>query len=439
MAEKINLSFKDTPDFSSSGEAIIPDAWWTSFNDPTLNAHINTALNNNFSLAAAAQRLNAARAIAVRERSALFPDIDLGASASRTIDDSPASRFTFGPEASYEADLWGRIRAGIAAEDLRAKAQEQDYYTAALVLSADIAVTWMRLTEAYQQLALLNEQIEVNEKTLKVLRGRFGIGLVRSEDILRQQLLTESLLEERISVETDVQILEHQLAVLRGEPPQGSIYSPATALPALPPKPQTGLPIDLIQRRPDVQSAYFDIRAADKDLAAALRDRYPRLTLSASYISEAASAGNLFSNWITSIAGALIAPVFDGGERQAEITRSQARRAELLNTYKQTVLEAFQDVEDALTLEEQQLERIENLERRLSIARKTYKQIQTGYFNGVNDYLDTLNTLTDLQRTERDILSARRILIEYRITLYRALSGSFDPVNAPYQQELNRE
>jgi NodT family efflux transporter outer membrane factor (OMF) lipoprotein len=357
----------------------------------------------------------------------LYPDLDLGAAAQRRIDDGDQEdNYIFGPEASYEIDLWGRIRSAAQAEQLRTEASKEAHRAAALSLSAEIALTWVRLVEAHNQVNLLERQIETNEKVLDVLKARFGVGLARREDILRQRLLIESIQEDVIVFESQIETLEHQLAVLQGEAPQDRSYRAAETLPALPPRPDAGLPSELIQRRPDVRQAYLEIKAADKDLAAAIRDQYPNLTVSASYVSEAATAGDIFSNWLALFGGALLAPVFDGGRRQAEIDRREAVREQLVDDYGQTVLEAFREVEDALNREQKQIERIGNLKSRLEIASDTYEQIQTSYFNGANEYLDVLLALFEMQQIERDLLTARRNLIEFRIGLYRALAGGFE-------------
>ena len=424
---KYELPLQEGTSFTQSGSAYLENLWWLSLNDEELNTHIETALNNNFSLAATWDRLTAARALSARERANLYPDLDLDANARRTIDDDNTNeeRFTFGPTASYEVDLWGEIRASNAAEYLRAEASEQAYRTAALTLSSNVAIVWVRLLETQHQQNLLQEQISTNQKALEVLRVRFGVGQIRSEDILRQQLLIERLKEEKISVEADMKLLEHQLAVLRGEPPQHKSFKTNERLPELPPLPDTGLSSDLIQRRPDIKEAFLQIQAADKDLAAAIRDQYPEITLSASYISEAARAGTLFSNWITTLAGGIVAPLFDGGERRAEVRRGEATRNEFINLYAQNVLVAFQEVEDALIQEDTQRRRISNLQSRVKLARDSYKQIRLGYFNGANEFISVLSAQDELQSTERDLLRARRDLIEFRIALYRALAGGF--------------
>lgn len=421
-----SIPFQNNEAFSSSGTEALEEYWWHSLNDEKLDDHIQTALSNNFSLGAAWERLNAARALATREASNLYPKLNLQGNISRRIEDSDGDKsFSTGPAASYELDLWGRIRASAAAEDLRAAASLEAYRTAALTLSSDIALTWIRLIETQNQRDLLLRQIETNEKVLEILKARFGIGQVRSEDILRQQLLIEALKEEKIEVEVDFETLENQLAVLKGEAPQNTSYSLSSKLPSLTALPKTGLPSELISRRPDIRASLLQIEAADKYLAAAVRDQYPTINLSTSYISEAATAGSLFSDWITTLAGGIVAPIIDGGQRRAEVNRTEALRNEQVQLYAQNVLQAFQEVEDALIREEKQNERIENLENRLRLARNTLEQIQTGYLNGANDFISLLGAQVELQDIERDLLQANRNLIEFRISLYRALAGGF--------------
>ena len=405
----------------------LSERWWQALSDEKLNAHIETALTRNFSLEAAWERLQAARAISNSSEAELYPELDLRFSASRVGGDtnSRSTEYTLGPAASYEVDLWGRIGAAADASALQALASEAAYRSAALSLSGDVALTWVRFTEAHQQLQLLNKQTETNEKALKVLKARFGIGQIRSEDILRQQLLIEAIQEEVLNVETEIHTLSHQLAVLRGEAPQARQFMPTEQPPRLPALPDTGLPSELIQRRPDIQARLLEMEAADKQLASAVRAQYPSLSLSASYVSEANTAGNLFSDWVSRLAGELIAPVFDAGQRRAEVQRQEALREERLNQYAQAVLDAFREVEDALIRELKQQKRIANLETRLQLAREAYEQIQLGYFNGAGEFLSMLEAQTSLQALERDLLRAQRVLLEVRIALYRALSGGF--------------
>ena len=392
--------------FSPAGSLDVPDRWWTAFGNQRLNAVVDTATATNFTLRTAWERLQAARAVVDREAGALYPDLEAsgraegrgGTDAAFAVGES----FELGLSSVYEVDLWGRLRSRVEAERFRAEATRTDYQTAALSLSGEVVRTWVQLAEANSQRRLVQDQIETNETVLTLLENRFETGQIRSVDILRQRQLVESTREQRTVVESRIQVLEHQLAVLLGRSPQAGIEDAPTALPDLPPLPETGVPTDLIRRRPDVQSALNRLRAADRDLAAAISDQYPRLTLSASGATVAESATDLFQSWAYSFVGNLLAPIFRGGALRAEVDRTEAVRTQRLYEYGQTVLTAFQEVEDALAREKKQRERIRQLERQVELAQQAYEQLR------------------------RDRLSAERTLVEDRIALYRALAGSFE-------------
>jgi len=214
--------------------------------------------------------------------------------------------------------------------------------------------------------------------------------------------------------------------VLLGRPPQAGIDAPPDSLPALPPLPETGVPTDLVRRRPDVRSALNALKAADRDLAAAISDQYPRLTLSASGSTVAEGAADLFQTWAYSFAGNLLAPIFRGGELRAEVDRTEAVRQQRLYEYGRTILTAFREVEDALVRERQQRTQIRQLERQVELARQAYRQLRVQYLNGTGDYLDVLTALDEVQQLRRDLLSAELALVLNRIALYRALAGSFE-------------
>lgn len=422
----------DAPEtFSSSGDAAVADRWWIAFDDAGLDTAIDSALANNFDLRAAWQRLRAAQAVADRESAGLIPRVDATAGASATErsetnasdDDTPSQELRLGAAATYEVDLWGRIRSRVDAERFRAQASRASYETARLTLSAEIARTWYQLAEARSQVDLAQQQVDTNEQVLNLLRERFGAGQVRSVDVLRQRQLLESTREERAFAESREQVIEHQLAVLLGRSPRDTVASTPETLPSLPPLPDTGVPAALVERRPDVRSAFFAVRAADADLAAAINDQYPRLTISASASTASANASDLFDDWVASIAGELLAPLFYGGELRAEVDRAEAIQKESVYQYGQTVLEAFREVEDALILEQKQREQVRSLRTQTELAQQAYEQLRVEYLNGAASYIDVLTALRDVQQLRRDLLTAERTLVEDRIALYRALSG----------------
>jgi NodT family efflux transporter outer membrane factor (OMF) lipoprotein len=410
----------------------IADRWWTTLGDARLDTLQAIALRDNLMLQTAWERLREARAAARIAGAPRYPALDAFAEGEvRRPSASEDGTLDLGLAASYEIDLWGRIGARSAAEQFRARATLADYRATALSLAAEVALAWYRLVEARAAHDLVERQIDTNARSLELLRARFGTGLVRRADILRQQRLLESTREQALAIEARAGVLRHQLALLLGQAPTAASAASAlddtlvARLPDLPPPPPTGLPADLVQRRPDVLAAYLRLQAADRDLAAAVSDRYPRLTLTASLSTTADGSSALFDDWLRSLAGGLLAPIFRGGELSGEVDRNEARRQQRLLEYGQTVLVAFAEVEDALVRERTRRERIASLEVQVQYAEETSQRLRLEYFNGVVDFLDVLTAQVDQQRLERDLLAARLALVEDRIALYRALAGGF--------------
>ena len=419
--------------FSDSGTFEPPPRWWTEFDDVGLNSQIEHALGNSFDLAIALQRLRAARAVTRREASDLLPDLDGVFSTATNLGPGPnQTRFTSGFEVSYQVDLWGQIQSRVDAERFRADATSFDYHAVALSLSAEVARTWFSLIEAHAQLNLLDEQLETNRTGLADQKLRFGIVDVGGlPDILRQEQLVKSTLEQIVVAQSRVEVLEHQLAVLTGEQPQAASYDAGAELPELPPAPFSGLPSELLMRRPDVRADYLSFVAANHDQAAAISARYPRLNLTGSLVNSATNSDNLFRDWFLSIGSQLIAPLVDGGQRLAEIDRTSAVKARLYNQFGQTMLIAFREVEDNLALERYQIQRIERLREQVELAGQAANQLKQRFFLGNANFLDFLSATQSYQRLQREYLSARLDLILIRIGLHLAIAGGFDTCPQP--------
>lgn len=423
-----SFSVDSIPPFSGSGHAVAEERWWKEFGDAGLNREVNRALTGNFDLTVALQRLRAARAVTRREASDLFPDLNGFADVDHTFQPGRnQTRTTWGLDASYQVDLWGQIQARVDAEQFRADATESDYHTVALSLAAEVSRTWFALIEAYAQLELLDEQLESNRQGQKNVELRFATGgSGGSPDVLRQRQLVQSTLEQGIVVKANIEVLEHQLAVLTGQPPQTATYSPGSVFPDLPPLPATGLPADLLNRRPDVRRSYLAFAAAERDLEAAVTDQYPRLDLRASLVNSAEHPESLFRDWFLSIGGQLIGPILDGGQRRAEVERARAVMYQRFAEYRQTTQIALQEVEDGLALERYQIQRIEKLQDQFRLAKLASDGLSQRIITEDASFLDVLSAIQSQQRLQRTILSARLDLVLIRIGLYLALAGDFD-------------
>ena len=405
------LPLQSTPAFSALDGLPRSDRWWEDFEDPWLSEHIERALVNNFTLRAAYERLREAEALAELEGAARSPGLDAVLGAAQT-DGNELDReraVQLGLRASYEVDLWRRIRSRIEAERLEAAATAEDYQAAAVSLSAEIARTLYQLTEASAQLELLESQWQTNRDALQVIEGRFAIGQSRATDVLRQRQLVEATLEQQVLARASIELLEHQARVLLGSAPQGSpeLERPKS-LPELAGLPEVGLPSELLRRRPDVRAAYLRLESADASVAAAVKDQYPTLNLGAAITTTAENPSGLFSSWIDSLTGQLLAPIVDGERRRREVERTVAVRRRRLAEYGATVLASFREVEDALVQERYEIERIESLNKQLVLAETTTTELRNQYLDGAADFIDVLVALRDQQELERSLTAAQR-------------------------------
>ena len=418
--------------FSRTGKDRLLEKWWTTLNDPKLDELIETALNDNLNLQIVWDRLEQSRAVARKKGADLFPKVDAKGLISHTTrknsgdDTKNTDLFSLGVVAGYELDLWGRISSASDAADLDLLASREDLYASAISLTAEVAAVWYRLVEKAGQDELLKKQIKVQEDYLEIVTMRFRQGQVSSADVHQQRQSLESTKEDKIKIESDIKVLEHQLAVLLGKAP-GSIAIPMISnLPDIPPLPDTGLPAELIQKRPDIRSAYLSVQADDKRVAEAIANRFPKISLSASVETVDSKISDLFQNWIATLAGNLLMPIFDGDSRAAEVERTKAVRSESINKYGQVILDALKEVEDALTREALQIKRLESQERQSDLSKKSVELIRESYIHGATDFLRLLTTLSNHHNLERNQLTAERELIEYRINLCRALGGGWE-------------
>ena len=423
--------------FSETGENQVATRWWEDLDDPPLSKLINSAITDNFTLLIARNRLFEAQAIARQAGAFLLPSLDVKGSGSTSrnhTQGTSSNSLILGLAASYELDLWGRVRSLRDAAELNAIASKEDYHTAVISLTAEVAKSWYQLIEIHLQLDLLRNQRSTNSKVLDLISVHFRAGQAGIADVLQQRQLVEAGTGDIAALQADKRVLEHQLVILLGKTP-GTISLPVPGnLPVLPPLPETGLPIDLLSTRPDIKSSYCRLRAADYNVAAAVADRLPRLSISAGISTTGERASDLFNNWISSLGANIFGPLIDGGRRKAEVDRTRAIAKQEFYRYGQTVIEAIGEVENNLIQEKEQRKIIASLETRLQLAADSIEHIGHRYRQGADDYQRVLLALLSHQGLQRTLLFNKLKLINYRIALYRALSGSTPDLTASKTQ-----
>ena len=415
--------------FSGTGTDLLAERWWESFGDSVLDRLVEQALAGNFSLQSVWARLDQAAAVERIARAGLYPSLEGDGSAGRSWSHnsrgSTGNDYSIGAMASYELDLWGRIDSNRQAATLDRQASEAELTAAAISLSAEVASTWYQLVEQYGQQALVSSQLDTNTRVLELITLRFRRGKVGATDVLQQRQLAESNRGELANVRSLIGVLEHRLAILLGATPKSRVNTPQDELIDLPPLPATGVPAALVQRRPDLRQGFYNLQAADQRTAAAVADRFPRISLLGSTDSVTDDVDDLFNNWLTNLTGNLVAPVIDGGRRRAEVDRNRALTEQSLSDYRQQLLDALGEVEDALLREQQQRAFIDSLDKQLVLSKQVIGRVRDSYLYGAVDYLRVLDVLLTDQNLERNRLTAQRELIDNRIALCRALAGGW--------------
>jgi len=407
--------------------------WWEEFNDIDLNVLVKEALSDNLTLKEIWSRLVQARALAVQAGAALYPDLTgtAGADYARQRTDTGSAKttstedYSLGVVSSYELDLWGRIRAERESALLEVTAAREDLNTAAMTLAAEVANRWVNIISQRKQKRLLERQLRTNLTLLELIELRFRMSMVSALDVYQQKQVVENVKAEIPLVEAEEQLLLHELALLLGKPTGTSLKISREDFPEPTEIPATGLPADLLSSRPDLRRAGMRLQAADWQVAAARANRLPAIRLTATAQYGKGDMDVLFDNWLLSLAGNLTAPIFDGGRRAAEVDRRQAFADENLSAYRQAVLTAIKEVEDALVSEVKQREHIKALENVLVTARRALEEAGIRYRNGLTDYLPVLTQLLAVQNLERNLIRQRAILLNSRVSLYRSLGGTW--------------
>ncbi len=407
--------------------------WWEGFGDEQLNEFVEESLTGNLSLQANWARLKQAHARVIIAGADLYPsftgEADSSFSRLRTTDGGTQTtgveNYSFGLFASYELDVWGRVRALRESSRLTEAASREDLNAAAITLAAEVTERWVRIISQHWRKRLLAQQLDTNLTYLELVELRFRKSLASALDVFQQRQVVERVKAQVPLVEQQELLQLQELAVLLGRMPQAAPIVERTVLPEIEAPPAAGIPSELLEARPDIQAAFHRLEAADQELAAARADRLPAFRLTGRANFDHDKLDRLLDNWLLNLAGSLTAPLVDGGRRRAEVLRNQAVVAEQLALYKQTVLTAVREVEAALTLEITLRGHIERLAKQLKAAQNALDQARTRYINGLNDYLPVLTQLLTVQDLEQDMIERQAELLIARVSLHRALGGTW--------------
>jgi NodT family efflux transporter outer membrane factor (OMF) lipoprotein len=412
--------------------------WWEVFQAPELNALQEQVDISNQTLAVAEAQLRGARAAIGVARAALFPTVTGTASAigahqseNRPGVTDPSSKtrsdYLLSLEASYEFDVWGRIRRSVEASTASAQASAADLETARLSIHAELAVNYFALRGLDAQRQLLEFAITAFEKALELTTNRYNAGIASQIEVLQARTQLENTRAQAIEVGVQRALFEHAIAILLGKPP-ADFSLPQSPIAVLPPAIPIGLPSELLERRPDIAAAERRMAAANAQIGIAQAAFYPTVTLRSIVGLESSSLTNLFS-WpsaLWSLGASVVEIVFDGGRRHAVTEQARAAYDATVAIYRQTVLTAFQGVEDTLStlriLEEQavqQAKAVQAAEAALLLAINRYK-------GGISTYLEVVVVQSAALTAERVALDLLTRRMTATVLLIRALGGMWE-------------
>lgn len=445
-------SFKETEQWrlASPSDNVIRGKWWEMFGEPQLNALEEKVNISNQSIALADANFRSARALVKQSRSQYFPTVTTSPSIVNSRQSSRVTQLSGGSaravtdyalpfDASWEPDLWGRIRNTVSASASQAQAVAADLENVRLSVQAELAFDYYQLRALDSQRQLLDSTVAAFQQALELTQVRYQTGIASDEDVAQ----AETQLKTTQAQATDLGIvraqLEHAIAVLTGQPPATLSISmePLKAIaPVIPP----GLPSQLLERRPDIAAAERRVAEANAQIGVTKAAFFPALTLSGSAGFESTS----FLNWFTlparfwSVGPALAQTLFDKGNRKAVTEQALAIYDGTAASYRQTVLAAFQEVEDNLAALrilarelEQQNDAVASAQRTLSLSTERYKA-------GIDSYLNVITAQTTLLTNQRTVVTLQMQQMTASVQLVKALGGGWNVSQLPTPKELTR-
>jgi multidrug efflux system outer membrane protein len=446
-----------TPDQWSSGElAPVPSGtdWWTYFGNAELERIIGEALEGSYDLRAASARIDAARADAVIAGAPLLPDANVTINRSQqrqnfigfpisgsegNVLSTTSTNYGLRVNASWEPDLWGRIKSGESAALTNTRIRFADLAAARLSLGGQVAKVWFGAVEAQRQLDLARATLESFRVSSERVRARFQGGLRPSLDLrlaLTEVARAEAALEQRIE-QRDRGI--RQLEALMGRYPSGE-YALGAELPTLPDVIPGGLPAELVHRRPDLVVAELQLVAADTRIAQAQADLRPRFSLTSGAGTSSGSLLDLIDKdlLVWNFVGNLVQPLFNNGRLKAAVVRNESLAEEAVANYETRLLASYREVESALGAEAVLRRRERALEEAVLQSSAARTLAEQRYQAGLTDIITVLSAQRTAYNSESQLLGIRRVRLDNRVDLHIALGGGFDMGDIPSEEEERR-
>lgn len=342
----------------------------------------------------------------------------------------PVNIWQEGIDASWELDLWGRIRRSVEAARATLQASEEDQRSTLVSEFAEVARDYMTLRGQQAQLAILRDNLRVAQQSVDLTRTRFRGGLTTELDVENAVSQLDSVVSQIPDAERQIALQINAIGLLLGAPPQAlrAELESAVGIPPVPPRVPVGLPSELARRRPDIREAEAQLHAATASVGVAVASFYPRVTLSGALNLESLSLRDLgfWSAAAYTFGPSISLPIFQGGQLRGQLQLSQARQTEAAVNYQKTVLQAWQDVDNALTAYAAEQRKHDALDRSVRSYQRALVLARQQYANGLQTFLNVLDAERGLFSARSQLVSSTTSVSSDLVQLYNALGGGWE-------------
>jgi NodT family efflux transporter outer membrane factor (OMF) lipoprotein len=428
-------------------DAIDRGPWWSMYADPTLDRLAAQIDISNQTLMQAEAAYRQARALVRQDASGLYPTVTGGAGYTQSGSGSGSGRstaggviagsgstgqFTAGPSLNWEIDLWGRIRRQVESDSAAAQASAADLANARLSAQANMAINYFSMRISEQRMRVYQASVAAYTRSVEIVQNQLDAGIVSRVDLAQAQTQLEQTRAQLVAENITRATFEHAVAILAGKAPSELSVEPGPVPPEIPTI-EPGIPSTLLERRPDIASAERQMASANAQIGVAIAAYYPNISLASTVTMVGSSLNALLtlSNAVWSVGPQIAATLIDGGALKAQVEGARARYDSQVALYRQTILVAFQQVEDAL-VQQRVLEQQEKVQRAAVAAARVAERLSLNQYQlGTVPYTTVVQTQTAALSAEQTLLSIRLNRLTASANLVLALGGGWRDTDLP--------
>lgn len=421
--------FKNTSAEPITPSEVIRFDWWADFNDPYLNQLIQDSVAANYTLKILFERIKAAGATTKTTQADLLPSLGLsteGTDISNSSQTGTTQSYNIRAGVSWELDFWGKKRREVQALQAEQKALEAEYRAGYLKMVTEVASDYFQIRQLDEQIDFSQIFLQENKQILTIYQNQLAEGLISDDKVIRQKAQVQELEQDNLENERNRKIQENHLATLMGKPAgEFQIKRSDTSKRITPVSVPVGLPSELLKRRPDILAAEYRVLKAVNMVGSAEAARFPSISLTASGGFASAALSSLLSGGIVGFTPQILLPIFDAGKNKQKIEMKKSEAKIAADEYCQTVMLAFEEIENALI-------NIDNRKKQQNILNKRIENLETIRKQNISKLELGLISQLELLDIEREIYSAKkamplleRYILDDTITLYKALGGGW--------------